>query len=115
MVTNPIRLNWHYVIWYRTFTVATVSLIVPFVLLAYWNFNTLAVILRRRRLRNRPARQFPRGLLVCHQRCHDATNTDNSTVTDSSMPHAMAAVTLNNDSSTPQTSVNSSADEGISI
>ena len=98
---------------------ATVSLIVPFALLAYWNFNTLAVILRRRRLRNRPfARgQFPRGLLVCHQRCHDATNTDNSTVPDSPsiIPHAMAAVTLNIDSSTPHTSISSSADEGIYI
>ena len=31
------------------------SLIVPLTLLAYWNFNTLSVILRRRRLRNKPS------------------------------------------------------------
>ena len=30
------------------------SLIFPFGLLAYWNFNTLAVMSRRRRLKNRP-------------------------------------------------------------
>ena len=32
-----------------------VTLIVPFILLAYWNVNTLAVMIRRRRLKNRPA------------------------------------------------------------
>ena len=51
---NPIRLNWHYIIWYKNFTVISISLIVPFILLAYWNANTLAVMLRRRRLKNRP-------------------------------------------------------------
>ena len=54
LVLNPIRLNWHYVIWYKNFTVLLVSLILPLTLLAYWNFNTLAVMARRRRLRNRP-------------------------------------------------------------
>lgn len=54
MILKPIRLNWHYVIWYRNFTALIVSLVVPFVLLAYWNFNTFSVIRRRRRLRNRP-------------------------------------------------------------
>ena len=54
MKINPIRLNWHYIIWYKNFTVILISLIVPFVLLAYWNANTLAVMLRRRRLKNRP-------------------------------------------------------------
>ena len=55
LAINPIRLNWHYVIWYKNFTVILVSLVVPFILLAYWNINTLSVMLRRRRLRNRPA------------------------------------------------------------
>ena len=54
LVLNSIRLNWHYVIWYKNFTVLLVSLVIPFSLLAYWNFNTLAVMSRRRRLRNRP-------------------------------------------------------------
>ena len=59
MVLNPIRLNWHYVIWYKNFTVLLVSLIFPFGLLAYWNFNTLAVMSRRRRLKNRPTMTIP--------------------------------------------------------
>ena len=54
MSLGEIRLNWHYVIWYRNFTTLVVSLILPFALLAYWNLKTLAVIRRRRRLRNRP-------------------------------------------------------------
>ena len=56
---NPIRLNWHYVIWYKNFTVILVSLVLPLTLLAYWNFNTLAVMSRRRRLRNRPTLAIP--------------------------------------------------------
>lgn len=52
---EPIRLNPHYVLWYRNITVLIVSLIIPLTLLAYWNFNTLSVIIRRRRLRNRPS------------------------------------------------------------
>ena len=51
-----IRFNNHYVLWYRNFAVLIVSLIIPLVLLAYWNFNTLFVMMRRRRLRNRPSR-----------------------------------------------------------
>ena len=50
-----IRFNNHYVLWYRNFAVLIVSLIIPLVLLAYWNFNTLFVMMRRRRLRNRPS------------------------------------------------------------
>ena len=114
MVTNPIRLNWHYVIWYRTFIVATVSLIVPFSLLAYWNFNTLAVMIRRRRLRNRPERVFRCSLLDCNGRCRDVTNSNNSTDIQcrAVSPRIMTAVTINMDSLTPQTSLNSSSDEG---
>ena len=52
---QPIRLNWHYVLWYRNVTVLFLSLVIPLILLAYWNFNTLSVILRRQRLRNRPS------------------------------------------------------------
>ena len=32
-----------------------VSLLIPFILLAYWNFNTFSVMLRRQRLQNRPS------------------------------------------------------------
>jgi hypothetical protein len=68
MILNPIRLNWHYVIWYRNFASLMVSLVVPFTLLAYWNFNTFLVLLRRRRLRNRPSQyqassENPTGIL----------------------------------------------------
>ena len=55
LTINPIRLNWHYVIWYKNFTVLLLSLVVPFILLAYWNANTLAVMIRRHRLAYRPA------------------------------------------------------------
>ena len=52
---QPIRLNWHYVLWYRNVAVLFLSLVIPLILLAYWNFNTLSVILRRQRMRNRPS------------------------------------------------------------
>ena len=55
LTINPIRLNWHYVIWYKNFIVILLSLVVPFILLAYWNSNTLAVMIRRHRLAYRPA------------------------------------------------------------
>ena len=54
IVVESIRGNWHYVIWYRNLTLTSVSLLFPFVLLAYWNLNTLLVMRRRQRLRNRP-------------------------------------------------------------
>ena len=62
MVIQPIRFNWHYVIWYRNVTLLIFSLVVPFVLLAYWNFNIVAVMLRRRRLRNRPRLSYGENL-----------------------------------------------------
>ena len=52
---HPIRLNKHYILWYRNVAVFIVSLIIPLVLLGYWNFNTLLILMRRRRLRNRPS------------------------------------------------------------
>ena len=58
-----IRFNNHYVLWYRNFAVLIVSLIIPLVLLAYWNFNTLFVMMRRRRLRNRPSRPGSMNLI----------------------------------------------------
>ena len=54
IIVESIRGNWHYVIWYRNLTLTSVSLLFPFVLLAYWNLNTLLVMRRRQRLRNRP-------------------------------------------------------------
>ena len=54
MTVGWIRLNWHYVIWFKNFTTLLASLILPFAFLAYWNCKTLSVLRRRRRLRNRP-------------------------------------------------------------
>ena len=51
---EPLRLNPHYVIWYKNVTTFLVSLLIPLCLLAYWNYNTSDVLNRRRRLRNRP-------------------------------------------------------------
>ena len=79
IVLQPIRLNWHYVIWYRNLTVFTMSLVTPFVLLAYWNFNTLSVMLRRRRLRNRPSIALEADLLT-HMR-EEPIDNPNSNVT----------------------------------
>ena len=49
-----IRLNPHYVIWYKNVATLFVSLLIPFAFLAYWNLNTACVLRRRRRLQNRP-------------------------------------------------------------
>ena len=51
---EPIRLNPHYVIWYKNVATFLLSLLIPLCLLAYWNYNTYDVLRRRRRLRNRP-------------------------------------------------------------
>ena len=59
---HPIRFNNHYILWYRNIAVLIVSLIVPLILLGYWNFNTLLVMMRRRRLKNRPS--MPNNLNV---------------------------------------------------
>ena len=53
LVIQPIRYNWHYVVWYRNVIVTTISLVIPLTCLAYWNFNTLS-IMRRRRLGSQP-------------------------------------------------------------
>ena len=53
LVIQPIRYNWHYVVWYRNVIVTTISLVIPLTCLAYWNFNTLT-IMRRRRLASHP-------------------------------------------------------------
>ena len=55
MVLQPLRLNWHYVIWYKSITSLIASFVVPLTLLAYWNINTFQTMLRRRRLNNRPS------------------------------------------------------------
>ena len=48
LVIQPIRYNWHYVVWYRNVVVTTISLVIPLTCLAYWNFNTLCIMRRRR-------------------------------------------------------------------
>ena len=51
MVLQPLRLNWHYVIWYKNVATLLASLVVPFSLLAYWNIQTFRILLRRRYFR----------------------------------------------------------------
>ena len=51
---EQLRLNPHYLIWYKNVATFLVSLLLPLCLLAYWNYNTNDVLNRRRRLRNRP-------------------------------------------------------------
>ena len=51
MVLQPLRLNWHYVIWYKNVATLLASLVVPFSLLAYWNIQTFKILLRRRYFR----------------------------------------------------------------
>ena len=51
---ESIRLNPHYVIWYKSVATVLVSLLIPLCLLAFWNWNIYVVLMRRQRLRNRP-------------------------------------------------------------
>ena len=51
---TPLRLNDHYVIWYKNVASCVVTVLVPFVLLVFWNWNTWQVIQRRQRNRHRP-------------------------------------------------------------
>ena len=41
---SELRLNPHYVIWYKNFVTLLATLIIPFALLAYWNYMTAKVI-----------------------------------------------------------------------
>lgn len=54
MDVGSLRLNWHYVMWFKNFTSLCLTLVLPFVLMTVWNSKTLSVIKRRRRMRNRP-------------------------------------------------------------
>jgi hypothetical protein len=56
------RLNFHHVTWYRTIADLFISIMVPFVMLGYWNINTGIVLRRRQRLRNRPQNNSPPAL-----------------------------------------------------
>ena len=77
MMPGPIRLNWHYVIWFKNFMTLFATLILPFILLAYWNFKTLTVIRRRRRMRNRPG--LPSYVQV--QRCQHSEEDGGDSIT----------------------------------
>ena len=57
IVQKPLRLNWHYILWYRNVFLLIVSLIIPIILLAYWNSNIVLAMIRRQRLKLRPS--FP--------------------------------------------------------
>ena len=47
LILNPIRLNWHYVVWYNNFFLTSVALVLPIILLSYWNYHTCKVVLSR--------------------------------------------------------------------
>ena len=94
---HPMRLNWHYVIWYRNLTVFLVSAVTPLVLLAYWNFNTLSVMLRRRRLRNRPSISSENNALFSRQESLHASNVNG--VSEENVPLRLAALEALNTSS----------------
>ena len=70
MTVGKIRLNWHYVIWFKNFTTLFATLVLPFALLAYWNCKTLSVLRRRRRMRNRPF--LPSELTIQLQRLQNS-------------------------------------------
>ena len=95
-----LRFNPHYVIWYKNVAIVVVSLILPFALLAYWNFNTFRVLWMRRRMRNRPFSE----------------QTEQSTSTgQTSPPSAATAVLMLNGSSllSLNRSERSASDQGI--
>ena len=48
IVLKPLRLNWHYVVWYKNVIALFASLFVPLCLMAYWNIRTFQILLRRR-------------------------------------------------------------------
>ena len=106
MVLSPIRLNWHYVSWYRNFAALIVSLVVPFTLLAYWNFNTFSVLLRRRRLKNRPSHLSANGGWSHYEQC--PTNSANPT---GILPE-LAVASLNASTVVPHTRTNSTSAQG---
>ena len=96
-----IRFNPHYVIWYKNVAIVVVSLILPFALLAYWNFNTFRVLWMRRRMRNRPF--------------SDQTETGSTSAGQTSPPSAATAVLMLNGSSllSLNRSERSASDQGI--
>ena len=49
-----LRLNPHYVMWYKNLATMVVTLLIPLILLGFWNFKTFSVMQRRSRLKNRP-------------------------------------------------------------
>jgi hypothetical protein len=93
LVLNPIRLNWHYVVWYKNFFVTLVSVIVPFILLLFWNYYTCKTLLRRNRSQN------AHGVL------------SNSTTNN----HSKAAKLFNGNITNKETRIRSFPAEGIKI
>ena len=49
-----LRLNPNYVLWYKNVATTVFTLMLPLLLLCFWNFKTFSVMKRRSRLRNRP-------------------------------------------------------------
>jgi len=52
MEMTPLSSNWHYVLWYKNFTVTVVSLILPFMCIGYWVSTTFQIIQQRSRTTN---------------------------------------------------------------
>ena len=51
---STVRFNYYYVILYRNIATFTLTIVMPFALLVYYNYQVMSVIRRRRRMRNRP-------------------------------------------------------------
>ena len=47
LTISDFRLNPHYVVWYRNLVSFSSTILVPFILLAYWNLSTAIIIKRR--------------------------------------------------------------------
>ena len=100
------RFNWHYVVWYQNFVSLIVSLLAPLVMLVYWNSNTLGVIRRRRRLRNRPYLHSPNSAVG---QANASMDLGNQNVL---LPEA-AAVLLNYGTNVPAPRQDSTSEQGI--
>ena len=54
LTVTELRVNNHYIMWYKNVATLILTIILPLALLIRWNYNTYAVIQRRQRLKHRP-------------------------------------------------------------
>ena len=81
LVLNPMRLNWHYVIWYKNFFLTIVSLIVPFILLLFWNYHTSKTVIRRDRSRSMTSSQ--NAMSIRHSNASELLNRNRTSINTS--------------------------------